>query len=295
VLVEPDAAAEVQSTLNFEINRLAKSPLFLGCQFEGVLFDHLQLPAWGTRVVPEKFIVLKSPMESCWQINLPATWEEHLAVLYSSYRRKIKRCVDRVDQGELQLHHARQPQEWSRAFEILHSLHRARRAKIGDSGCFADHHFGTFLEQAIPAMMAKQQAHLSWLESQGSPIAIGLFLTAPSYIGMYQSGIEPSAMHLDPGHTLAACVIRESIRNGLHTFDFMRGDESYKSQWRAKPQPIATVNCIAPNTAARAFARVRDTLRSMKHHLKQWKAHNPSAAAADNVVTPVNTASRPAS
>ena len=51
---------------------------------------------------------------------------------------------------------------------------------------------------------------------------------------LYLCGFNPQFSKYSPGVILVSCVIRESLKEGLHEIDFLRGQESYKYLWGAK-------------------------------------------------------------
>jgi CelD/BcsL family acetyltransferase involved in cellulose biosynthesis len=82
----------------------------------------------------------------------------------------------------------------------------------------------------------------------------------------YQSGIDPERMNVSPGHLANFFSVRRAIEEGRAHFDFLRGDESYKTFWLATPRP--TIDCVmVPN---RRLARLRGRLTHAATTLKGW-------------------------
>jgi CelD/BcsL family acetyltransferase involved in cellulose biosynthesis len=269
VLVQPGYESLVESELTEVVDAFSKSAFFCGLELDGMRADTSQQSALPGRFDSARYECKTKPLESAWQVELPDKWESYLPTLNSSFRRKVRKCLERVDCGEIQAHVVNSAGESDRGFEILVQLHRARRESIGESGCFADPRFYNFLKEAIPAMLNKSQARIAWLECEGKPIGAALLLTGPAYVGMYQSGLEPSAIALEPGHTLAGFLVRDAVRCGVKTFDFMRGDEAYKSLWRAKPIALSKTRFLPRSRIALGLSQAESSARFLQAQFRQ--------------------------
>jgi CelD/BcsL family acetyltransferase involved in cellulose biosynthesis len=62
----------------------------------------------------------------------------------------------------------------------------------------------------------------------------------------YQCGMHPGWVRFGLGQVLIGNAIEQSIATGHVTFDFLRGDESYKTRW---------ADCAHENTTLRFFSR----------------------------------------
>lgn len=175
----------------------------------------------------------------CWRIPLPTTWEEFQGWQSSTHRRQVRRALERAeDSGRSVLRMARTPEEFEQGWNILVDLHQRRRTSLGQAGCFASRRFHDFLYEASRLFLAAGGLRLSWLEYDGQPIAAEQLLTGDDVIFMYQAGVEPERLEAEPGRMIAAVLIKSAITEGFAAWDFLRGDEPYKSQWRAKPRRL---------------------------------------------------------
>jgi CelD/BcsL family acetyltransferase involved in cellulose biosynthesis len=206
-------------------------------------------------------------IESCWRIELPATWAEFLASLSKSHRRQVRRVEERAESGGAELHLANAanfPQAW----EILVDLHQRRRKSLGEPGCFASQRFHDFLREASQQLLAAGALRLWWLELEGRPVAVEYMLQGGGVVYAYQAGVDPQRLVDQPGRMMAALLIRRAIEEGLQGFDFLRGDEPYKAHWRAHPRRLSEWR-IVPQ---RAVPQLRHTAwlagGAMKHWLK---------------------------
>jgi CelD/BcsL family acetyltransferase involved in cellulose biosynthesis len=121
--------------------------------------------------------------------------------------------------------------------EQLMRLHAQRRQAIGDPGIFADPVTAAFHQDVLPQLLNAGSLHLSLLELDGEPVAAEYLLRSRSGHFAYQSGIDPRASEHSPGSLSLAATVEHAIASKAFCFDFLRGDESYKSSWGAQLHP----------------------------------------------------------
>ncbi len=241
--------------------------LFRGIDLEGVQRDSFQATGLLESLMKDEFQIRSQPQENCWQIHLPKTWEEYLRILGPSFRRRVKKFSERLDAGDFEVQHCRTSDQWSMARGIFFELHQARRASLGESGCLDHPPFQSFLDAAFPPLLDQGFAEARVLNYRNKPIAVALILKRDDYFGLYQTGICPSSIELEPGHTLNTHLIRDAIGR-ISTFDFMRGDEKYKASWRASPKPIERLTIIPANRLSRTSAQLESIARDLVHRLR---------------------------
>jgi len=191
---------------------------------------------------------------NAWRFQIPST----LAEFYGQRRgrnshRKAKKAITRFQSGELVATHLTDPADLDHGMATLRRLHQARRASLGDSGCFADPRFEPFLRDAVGQMIAVNAAKFLILEHQSRAIGIHLQLIAPGTLMMYQSGADPAWMSLEPGHALVTAAVLWSLEHGIRNFDFLRGDEPYKEFWGGIPEPIVHHTLAPPSIKAQSI------------------------------------------
>jgi CelD/BcsL family acetyltransferase involved in cellulose biosynthesis len=90
-------------------------------------------------------------------------------------------------------------------------------------------------------MAAAGLARVFALKAGSHTIAALYGFSAGKTFSFYQSGMDPAWARLSVGLVLVGCSIKEAIRHGHDTFDFLRGDESYKFQWATQSRQPVTV------------------------------------------------------
>jgi hypothetical protein len=209
----------------------------------------------------------RRPGPCCWRLDLPTTWESYVASMGKSQRRTVRRLEREMSEADdLVLHSTLQPGELPRAMDILVDLHQRRRKMLGDEGCFASERFLGFYRDVVPELFRQGRVQIHWLELGGKPIAAEYQLLGNGVIYVYQAGVDPDAMEHEPGNMINVAILRRAIEQGFRAYDFLRGDEQYKSRFRAQPRPSVDYR-VAPR---RVVPQVRLGLWRAKKGVKQW-------------------------
>ena len=176
-------------------------------------------------------------LEGCWVVDLPADWPTLNQRFSKSMRRKTKKAVQRLADENTSIRDSRDlgiETLWPAFVE----LHQRRRESLGQPGCFSDSRFETFLYSAILELNEEHRADLKVIDFEGQPLAAMLLVNDVRTRYMYQSGVDTSRMQLEPGYQSVLSSIEASIEDGFEHFDFLRGDEPYKSRWNTTRVPI---------------------------------------------------------
>ena len=189
---------------------------------------------------------------SCWRVELPPTWQEYAGMLSRHRRRQLRYLQNRLIKRGRAVHHgADRPAELPRAQEILIDLHQRRHRSSGAAGCFTSARFADFHREVMFPLLDRGQLQLSWVELDGRPVVAEYVLCGGGVAYSYQSGFAPEFRYLSPGHIGNMTVIRRAIARGFSAVDFLRGDEPYKTQWRAAPRRTLEVRIAADRRSAR--------------------------------------------
>jgi CelD/BcsL family acetyltransferase involved in cellulose biosynthesis len=145
-------------------------------------------------------------------------------------------------------------------------LHQKRRESLGQRGCFASPRFTAFHRDVTAQLLSLGLLRLWWTDLDGRPAAIEYDLIGGDTIYFYQSGIEPELARDRPGWLGSIGSLRDAQRSGYRYFDFLRGDEAYKSSWRAVVLPADELRVVAPRT----FPRLHYATWSTGQLLRRW-------------------------
>ena len=141
-----------------------------------------------------------------------------------------------------------------RRFEALHGPPRLRRfTEYGPAveDFFRLHRMsggskGRFMTDRMAAMFSGLLAGEGWrldaLYGDGSRLAAAAFGYADGTgYYLYNSAFDPAFRNASPGVVLLSELIRTAIEAGLEVFDFLKGDETYKSRLGARRRTLFVV------------------------------------------------------
>ncbi|HEY2882194.1 MAG TPA: GNAT family N-acetyltransferase [Pirellulales bacterium] len=221
------------------------------------------------------------PAMNTWRLELPPTWDELLSRLSKQHRNRLRRA-DRIyfQSGQIQIRRSIAPDDCAVFFDILLDLHQRRWRHKGLPGAFASPRFSAFHREISARWAAHGLATLSWLEMDDKPLAVEYRLHGDGVMYAYQSGMDTQRLELRPGELANMVAVRSAIEQKQHHYDFLRGDEEYKSRWRAEPRPMLAVRVIPPFRSA----RLRHQAWVAGQNVKQWIKR--SARLANNLRQP---------
>jgi CelD/BcsL family acetyltransferase involved in cellulose biosynthesis len=235
-------------------------------EFEAVPTDDSVMQMFLRELSRQNNLVHRRPGLSCWQLPLPATWDEYLAQLSKSHRKQVRRAERELfATGRAKLCELTNEAEFDVAWERLVSLHQRRHQSLGKTGCFASPRFTTFHEELARSLFKAGMLRLEWLEFDGRVLASEYQFVGNDTVYAYQGGIEPTELELSPGWLMLLSSVKQAISEGRTKFDLMRGDEAFKAHWRALPtqtEDIRIVKRTASNQVRRGLWVAGDQVRS---------------------------------
>jgi CelD/BcsL family acetyltransferase involved in cellulose biosynthesis len=212
-------------------------------------------------------LVSRQLADSCWALDLPATWDEYLAGISKSHRKQLRQLERRVlETDRVRWHRAQIAAELEQAWPVLVDLHQRRRRSLNEPGCFASRVFHEFHREVSERLLERGQLRISWMELDGSPAAAEYHVADARATYAYQGGVDPDRLAEEPGRLSTILCLRAAIEEGHNQIDFLRGDEPYKAHWRATPRATYDYRVI-PN---RRLARLRGRVWTVTDAIGDW-------------------------
>jgi CelD/BcsL family acetyltransferase involved in cellulose biosynthesis len=247
----------------------------LTCQFDD--WDRIDLGAVDDKDVAIEHLsaaleerdclVSRQPADSCWVLDLPASWDEYLAGISKSHRKQLRQLERRVvESSRVQWRRVQSAVELEQAWPVLVDLHQRRRRSLGEPGCFASRVFHDFHREVAGRLLDRGQLRLSWMELDGVPAAAEYHVAEGTATYAYQGGVDPDRLEEEPGRLSTILCLRAAIDEGHKQIDFLRGDEPYKAHWRATPRATYDYRVI-PN---RRLARLRGRVWNVTDAIGDW-------------------------
>lgn len=174
--------------------------------------------------------------EVCPIISLPDSFDTYLAQIDSKQRREIKRKLRRANGAEAQLIIIGPNDDLEQAVNDFLDL--LQKSTFEKNNWLNEGRRAAFHETAQSAMKAGT-LQLMFMEVEGTKAATLFNFDYNGRIWVYNSGLDPAAFgQLSLGVVLTAKAIEWAAENGRSTFDFLRGNETYKYRFGAKDTEI---------------------------------------------------------
>ncbi len=259
-------------------HKLTEVDLLVGDQSEWLGWDFMKLDgAKASDPVVQRFVekitannclAKTTHCETSWQVNLPDSWDDYVASLSKKQRRNVRLVQRRLlEADDVAIRYATDRTSLDFAMKWFRELHQRRWERAGQPGCFADPAFDRFLTLIAERMHKTDQLRMLWIEKAGLPIAVDFtFLSATTSFG-YQMGVDPDYHNQEIGRALLVAAIQSTHGSGRRTFDFLRGDESYKSRWGATACPLMNIEIVADRSLPQLRSSLLDLGRKTKRRL----------------------------
>ena len=199
----------------------------------------------------------------CPYIPLTGNYEEYLLGL--GRRENLKRREKwLLRQPGFEITVARTSAEAPAALETFFELHRARWAAVGGSDGLADARFEAFHRDAAGALAAAGMLRLYTLACARRKVASVYGVVFRGRFLYYQSGADPLWAKSSVGLVLLARTVKDAFADGMSEFDFLRGNEPYKTQWMRAERWTVRVQLFrgARGNICRATSRAATAARS---------------------------------
>ncbi|MDX1978661.1 MAG: GNAT family N-acetyltransferase [Bryobacteraceae bacterium] len=218
----------------------------------------------------------------CPYIALPDTFDQYLETLGSSTRYHVRRRMRDVEKRGAAVNILTDPREVATALPDLVRLHLARWRSENLPGTLGRPGFSAFLRHVCLNPGPAASARLYMLTQDGAPAAALLAFHFGHSALYYQAGWDPhSALAaLSPAVVLMGHSIREAIKDGKRFYEFLRGDEAYKSRWTTTQRTTTTL-VAGRGFMAKQYLRVAHLKDNVKPLLRPQRIAPVSGPAGD--------------
>lgn len=205
----------------------------------------------------------------CGIVHLPESWEEYLGMLKPRFRTKVRSVLRNLEgRPEVRFGFCRSAADLSRLLPALFDLHTKRWAQEDKPGVFGWDRKRKFYEDVSSHLLERDRLRLSWLEWNGRALACQYgFIYGDTYFHL-QEGYEPASDHWSVGLGLRAWSIREFIRQGIRTYDFLGGVGRHKLDWGAEAKHSLNVLLASASIKNRLLCNGPDWERAARERVK---------------------------
>ena len=170
-------------------------------------------------------LTIEDPAPAIYLTNI-TTFDEHLERIDKKDRHEIRRKVRRGEGSGVTI------SAKAHAVDDLAEFIKLHRARWGHHGLFTEDEKGARDETFIRELFSRAPENLITIavarNLEFGAFAAGLFLRDATGIRYWNAGGELAARALSPGILLFAHGLQMAITERKQTFDFLRGNESYK-------------------------------------------------------------------
>jgi len=183
----------------------------------------------------EAFGATHSTVNSCPYVSLPNNYEIYRQTLGSNMRRNLK-LWEREAFKDYKVEFVKYDKIGTvkETMKILFELHQKRQISKGNCGVFSDETKRNFHTDVANAFAERGWLGLFFLTFNDEPVSAVYSYEYNGKLYAYLCGFDPEYARYRPGHLAFKNLIKYGIEKKLKELDFLRGDEEYKSRWRAK-------------------------------------------------------------
>lgn len=208
----------------------------------------------------------------CPYIELPPTFDEYMATFSRKRRKEIKR-QSRVmlEQFGATVEVHATPELVVANLDSLMRLHTDRWQSANQTGNMVRPGFARFLNRVCAGPPGGATPRLYLMKQEQKPVAALLvFHSGPSALA-YSIGRDPNCAisHLSPGFALLFSSIKDAIEQGLHYYDFLRGDEGHKTHLTKSARKTVTL-LVGRSLSANAYLRALNLKDAVKRRFPEW-------------------------
>ncbi len=183
--------------------------------------------------LPEVLVEEDTP---CTESRFNTSFDEFWAARGKDLRRNVRRYGDRARaSGSVELHVTA-----TATPELLNDLvrlHTARWQEQGEAGMIAANQAEPFLRDVAARLSSKGLLRLLILRFNGQSAAMNLGVVLHNDYFGYMSAFDPQQESHGFGRLLLYEAFRYCFQHGINSWQFLRGQETYKTWWGAQPIP----------------------------------------------------------
>ena len=176
--------------------------------------------------------VCSSTINTCPFVPLPNDCETFLNNLGSNMRRNLK-VWEKQALKDYRIKFVRYDEfgDINEAMKIFFKLHQKRQVSKGECGVFASDVNQNFHMDIAKSFAKRGWLALFFLTFDDNPVATVYSFEYGQKLYAYLCGFDPDYSAFRPGHLAFSKIMQYGIQKNLKQFDFLRGNEEYKTRW----------------------------------------------------------------
>jgi CelD/BcsL family acetyltransferase involved in cellulose biosynthesis len=193
--------------------------------FLGVLRE--QYPSFSSSLFLTERLI-----STCAYIMLPATWDGYFYTLSAKRRKNLRRSIKLLQKDHVvEFKKYAGGEDLRDQLQVLFELHQKRWQVRNIRSKFAEPEAREFYVDISKAFYQNNWLDFSFLNIDGKPLSTSWgFIYNNMYYDM-TGAFDIDYLNFSVGTLHEMKLIECAIQNGLGKFDFLKGDETYKSHW----------------------------------------------------------------
>ncbi len=209
-------------------------------------------------------------------ILLPETWGAYLQGLSYNERRNIARYRRSLDaRYRVTVDKCSEMNELPVFLEALFELHQKRWVLRGELGTFASAARRQFYQEVARCFLERGWLELWLLRLNGKAVAAQFDFHYRDAVYALQQGFDPDHHEDRVGNILRASVLEKLIEAGVRHYDFLGGQNPYKSRWYPQASSYLNICFARPYTRGSLYLQIAKNAKEGKEWLR---THLPSFA-----------------
>lgn len=198
----------------------------------------------------------RTEREACSMIHLPGDFDAYLAGLGSKFRQSYRQRSSKLHRTyPVRCRTTSTPEELPGHLDRMFEMHQAHWTAVGYSGSFFDARFRDFYLDVGRRLLSTGRLRFWQLEVDGviraSQFGFAYDGVVHSLQEAYDTGFKAPGIG-GLGVVLRATALRAAIDEGMRGYDFLGGEEDFKTRWGTRPHLIRKVHLGAPGPRGRA-------------------------------------------
>jgi CelD/BcsL family acetyltransferase involved in cellulose biosynthesis len=265
VIIESGKEGIVLEALMKEIQRHAQ-------RWDIVDWQHLRSGAFllRPRVIPAHYGYSAQMSNTCPYIRIASTYAEYCQTIAPPGLREFhlnKKQRKLFQNKGVSRYRVSRQEELPQAVDWLFLLHEKRAQAIQRVSCFARPDVKRFHLSISRRFLEAGILNLQFLRCGDQPISAGYGFDYDRKVYFFQNGFDPAWKTWSPGAVMLGLMVEDAFLNGFEEFDFLKGDEAYKSLWTDTARQIIDMrayNRTLRGSLGYAAARSKTVLRNLK-------------------------------
>ena len=220
------------------VNQLIESVMEDSNDADCIVFGRIPEDSFTARLFEEineeGLRVSRSATKPCHYVTLPSNYEIYSQALGSNMRRNLK-IWERQALKDYRVEFVKYDEIGTieEAMKNFFELHQKSQIAKGNCGVFSENAYRSFHTEVAKAFAEKGWLGLFFLTFNDKPVSAVYSYEYNGKLYAYLCGFDPEYARYRPGHLAFKNLIKYGIDKRLKELDFLRGDEEYKSRWRA--------------------------------------------------------------